>query len=80
MSFVFYILTNQYFVLISVYVDHVTSSEKRTYNKKLACLVCGQILKYRISDHLKSCHSNIPEVAEALAKTGNPKKNKQLSY
>ena len=40
------------------------------YDKLLACLYCGKLLKHRIVEHLNAKHSNEIEVAKALAKSG----------
>ncbi|KAL3837344.1 hypothetical protein ACJMK2_022708, partial [Sinanodonta woodiana] len=42
----------------------------RIYDKVLACLYCGKLLKHRIVEHLNAKHCNETEVAKALAKSG----------
>ena len=47
---------------------------RRQYDKKLACYFCGKLIRHRIHNHLDGCHGDVPEVAAALAKTGNQRK------
>ena len=47
---------------------------RRQYDKKLACYFCGKLIWHRIHNHLDACHGDVPEVAAALAKTGNKRK------
>ena len=47
---------------------------RRQYDKKLACYFCGKLIWHRIHNHLDACHGDVPEVAAALAKTGNQRK------
>ena len=41
---------------------------KRAFDKMLVCYYCTKHLRYRIGNHLKSCHSSEEEVKEAFSK------------
>ncbi|KAL3854014.1 hypothetical protein ACJMK2_013298 [Sinanodonta woodiana] len=57
---------------IRVQVQRVQKKEcgNRIYDKVLACLYCGKLLKHKIVEHLNAKHCNETEVAKALAKSG----------
>ncbi|KAL3841896.1 hypothetical protein ACJMK2_019987 [Sinanodonta woodiana] len=52
-----------------VFVPGVSKKDdgRRIYNKELACLYCGKLLKHRLKSHLATQHSEEKEVASLLA-------------
>ena len=61
-------------ICLSVTVGRKLNWNKDRFDKRLACAICGKLMKYRIVAHLESVHKDDPKVATALNRKGKKKK------